>query len=208
MNDICNEYIKMIKENFAEDIKSIIIYGSNIYNESSSDLDVCLILEKTDKELEQRMISKTLEFHKKFGLTIDEEIPHTNKLIYTVSEVNEALNNPPFYENGKVVIHDIVKSEKFLSSEEMKQRLLINILTTDHLTIGASTTKYEKRAFSIIIDVIKRYYSITNNCESEILECMYKNKYTNAEGEMYLGYKKKYQEKEDYLKKKIHEVLK
>ena len=89
----------------------------------------------------------------------------------------------------------------------MKQRLLLNILTTDHLTVGESTKDYEIRALRIILDVIINYFKIDDKSETEILECMYQNKYTGATGEMYLGYKKDHKEKDKYLRKKIHEIL-
>ena len=154
MNRICQDYCKLINTKFSGKVKSIIIYGSNIYNESCSDLDACLILNEKNAKLQESIIYETLAFHRLHNLKIDEEIPHTNKLIYTISEIEETLKNPPFLEDGKVVIHDIVKDKSFLSSKEMKQRLLINILTTDHLTIGESTAKYELEALKIIIKVI------------------------------------------------------
>lgn len=96
---------------------------------------------------------------------------------------------------------------KFLSSKEMRQRLLLNILTTDHLTVGKSTIKYEEEAFKIIVNIIIKYFNIDNKSEKDILKCMYTNKYTGASGEMYLGYKKNFRQKEIYLQKKIHEVI-
>lgn len=207
MNQICNEYCKMINGKFSNYIKTIIIYGSNIYNESSSDLDVCIIVNNIDLSLQEKMINETILFHKKNKLKVDEEIPYRNKLIYTVDEIEETLSNSPFYKNGKLVVNDIKKTEEFLSSKEMKKRLLLNILTTDHLSIGESTVDYEKRAFKIILNTIIDYFKIEDNSEEKILECMYTNKYTGAFGEMYLGYKRKYQEKEKYLKRKIHEAL-
>lgn len=207
MNKICSNYCNMIKNNFSDYVKSIIIYGSNIYNVSSSDLDVCIIVDKKNNELEERIIEETLKFHLEYNLKIDEEIPHKNKLIYTINEINETLNNPPFYQFGNVIIKDIIKDETFLSSKEMKQRLLLNILTTDHITIGESTINYEIKALKIIIDVIVTYFKIESYDEEEILNCMYKNKYTGASGEMYLGYKKNYKEKEKYLRRKIHEAI-
>ena len=207
MNRICTNYCNLIKNNFSDYVKSIIIYGSNIYNDCSSDLDVCIIIDKKNQELEERIIAETLKFHSEYNLKIDEEIPHKNKLIYTIDEINETLNNPPFYQEGKVIIRDIIKDETFLSSKEMKQRLLLNILTTDHITIGEITTSYEIKALKIMINVIATYFKIENYDEEEILNCMYKNKYTGASGEMYLGYKKNYQEKEKYLRRKIHETI-
>lgn len=208
MNKICTEYCNLIKNKFSNSIISIIIYGSNIYKDNNSDLDVCIIVKENNKELQTKIIEETIKFHYKYNLKIDEEIPYPNKLIYTIDEINETLKNPPFYKNGKVIIKDIIKDKDFLSSKEMKQRLLLNILTTDHLTIGESTTNYEIQTLKIIIDAITTYFKIDNKNEIEILECMYQNKYTNASEEMFLGYKKNHPEKEKYLRIKIHEALK
>lgn len=208
MNKICKDYCDLIQAKFFDTIQSIIFYGSNIYDDISSDLDVCVIVRKNNPQLQEKIINETLKFHLIHNLRIDDEVPHTNKLVYTIDEIEETLNNPPFYENGIVVIHDIVKNMQFLSSKEMKQRLLLNILTTDHLTVGESTKDYEIRALRIILDVIINYFKIDDKSETEILECMYQNKYTGATGEMYLGYKKDHKEKDKYLRKKIHEILK
>lgn len=208
MNKICKDYCDLIQAKFFDTIQSIIFYGSNIYDDNSSDLDVCVIVRKNNPQLQEKIINETLKFHLIHNLRIDDEVPHTNKLVYTIDEIEETLNNPPFYENGIVVIHDIVKNMQFLSSKEMKQRLLLNILTTDHLTVGESTKDYEIRALRIILDVIINYFKIDDKSETEILECMYQNKYTGATGEMYLGYKKNHKEKDKYLRKKIHEILK
>ena len=208
MNKICKDYCDLIQAKFFDTIQSIIFYGSNIYDDNSSDLDVCVIVRKNNPQLQEKIINETLKFHLIHNLRIDDEVPHTNKLVYTIDEIEETLNNPPFYENGIVVIHDIVKNMQFLSSKEMKQRLLLNILTTDHLTVGESTKDYEIRALRIILDVIINYFKIDDKSETEILECMYQNKYTGATGEMYLGYKKDHKEKDKYLRKKIHEILK
>ena len=207
MNKLCESYYDMINNCFPNKIRSVIIYGSNIYNESSSDLDTCVIIDDKDVEIIGDIIKKTIDFHRSHNLKIDEEIPHENKLVYTISELIDTISNPPFYKGGKVVINDIVKSKNFLSSKEMKQRLLFNILTTDHITIGFDITEYEKKAFKIMVDVVCSYFNITNKTEDEILSCFYKNKFTGAEGEMFLGYKKNYLEKEKYLREKIREVL-
>ena len=197
-----------MQNKFSYVINSIVIYGSNIYNTNSSDLDVCLIVNKCDEKLKEKIIDETISFHKKNGLKIDEEIPHSNKLIYTFDEIDEALNKSPFYVNGKAIIKDINKNKQFLSSKEMKQRLIINILTTDHLVVGKNINKYEQKAFKLIMKVIIEYYNLENPTYKDILNCMYKNIYTGAEGELYLGYKKNYPAKEKYLINKIKEYLK
>lgn len=207
MNKICLKYIDMINDNYSDCIESIIIYGSNIYDGNSSDLDVCLITNNLSTKVQKKIIDSTIEFHRKNRLKLDEEVPFDTKLIYSTSDIDEALNYSPFYKNKKVVINEIKKTKKFLSSTEMKKRLLINILTTDHITIGKSTLEYEKKAYKIIIDVITKYFNLINPTVNELLDNMYKNKYTGAEGEMFLGYKKNHENKEKYLINKLTEYL-
>ena len=123
--------------NFNELNPIVIYYGSNIYNESCSDLDLCLIFKKKlSKVVQQKLINKTIEFQKNNNLRIDEEIPFTNKLVYTIDEIEDIFINSPFIENGKYKLDDIVKSKEFLSSTIMKKRLMLNILTTDHKVLN------------------------------------------------------------------------
>lgn len=207
INRLCRDYCDMITSNYNKIIESIIIYGSNIYNCSSSDLDVCIIINKYDKALQDEIIKITKKFHMLNKLKIDEEIPFENKLIYSKDEVLDTLEYSPFVFDGKIIIKDIVKTKEFLGSAEMKKRLLLNILTTDHLTIGKNTDEYERKALRIIFKTIKEYYLLTEVDVENILPYFYKNPYTGAEGEMYLGYKKNRAEKEMYLRKKLGELL-
>lgn len=209
MYNICDEYKKLIFEEYKELKPTIIFYGSSIYGVSSSDLDVCIICnDDCDKYIDD-IISKTMAFHKKYNLKLDEEIPHKNKLIYKLSEIEFMLNFNPFFINGEYYISDIVKSDEFLSSKEMKTRLLLNILTTNHKTFGDNVliSKFEEKAWDIILDAIIGYNKMDTYDADSILKMLYVNQYTGSSGEMYLGYKKKYQKNEDYLKDKIVEFL-
>lgn len=207
INRLCKDYCDMINNRYNRIIESIIIYGSNIYNCSSSDLDVCLITSEYNQSLRDEIIRMTKEFHLSNNLRIDEEIPFENKLIYSENEVLNTLEHSPFEFDGETLIKDIVKTREFLSSIEMKKRLLLNILTTDHLTMGKSTEEYERKALKIIIETLKKYYSLKDVDVEKILPYFYRNPYTGAEGEMYLGYKKNKVEKDMYLRKKIGEII-
>lgn len=210
LNKICIEYIDMMM-NFMENCNPIIIiYGSNIYNVSASDLDVCIIIDSKNIRLVDEIINKTLLFHKQFNLKIDDEIPHKNKLVYFYEEIEEMLSTNPFCKDNVYNIADIEKTKEFLSSYTMKQRLLLNILTTDHKTINdynGIVKKYENRAWHIILSAIRNYYKLHDLQANEVLELLYKNRDTGAEGEMYLGYKKNNLKKEIYLKSKIIEHI-
>ena len=207
INRLCKDYCDMINNRYNRIIESIIIYGSNIYNCSSSDLDVCLITSEYNQSLRDEIIRMTKEFHLSNNLRIDEEIPFENKLIYSENEVLNTLEHSPFEFDGETLIKHIVKTREFLSSIEMKKRLLLNILTTDHLTMGKSTEEYERKALKIIIETLKKYYSLKDVDVEKILPYFYRNPYTGAEGEMYLGYKKNKVEKDMYLRKKIGEII-
>lgn len=211
MNNLCYEFSNMIFNQYGHLNPTIIIYGSNVYNESSSDLDVCIMLDSKDcQEYKKSIIYSTLYFHKIHNLTIDDEIPHENKLIYSYQDVNYILSHNPFYQNNQYIILDIIKTPEFLSSFEMKSRLLLNILTTDHLTIGNEKLIYmfELKAWKIILESIIQFNHLQNPTVDEVLQCMYTNQYTGAEGEMFLGYKKNYKQKEKYLKLHIQQYLK
>ena len=207
INRLCKDYCDMINNRYNRIIESIVIYGSNIYNCSSSDLDVCLITSEYNQSLRDEIIRMTKEFHLSNNLRIDEEIPFENKLIYSENEVLNTLEHSPFEFDGETLIKDIVKTREFLSSIEMKKRLLLNILTTDHLTMGKSTEEYERKALKIILETLKKYYSLKDVDVEKILPYFYRNPYTGADGEMYLGYKKNKVEKDMYLRKKIGEII-
>ena len=207
MNKICEKYVKMINDNTDGYVKSIVIYGSNIYGVTASDLDVCLITDNISKELKEKLINLTIKFHNDNQLMLDDEVPFSNKLVYTKRDINKVFNDSPFYKNGKTIINKIQKNKKFLSSCEMKKRLFINILTTDHITIGCSTEEYEKQAFKMIIKVVIDHFNLINPTVEELLMNLYENKYTGEKGEMFLGYKKNYKEKEKYLVEKLKEYI-
>ena len=207
MNIICKKYVNMIKEKYSDIIDTIIIYGSNIYEGNLSDLDVCIIVQNITHREKRNIINDTIKFHLNNGLKLDEEIPFSNKLVYSLNDIDNAITDSPFYDNGKILINRIKKTKSFLNSEEMKNRLIINILTTDHVVIGKSVSEYEKRAFKMIIDVIINYFKLSNPNVDDILRHMYKNEYTGDEGEMFLGYKTNHPDKEKYLVKKIMECL-
>lgn len=207
LNKLCKNFVDIINNNFGDIVVSIIFYGSNIYIQNTSDLDVCIIIKNYNKEIEKKFIDLTISFHLQNSLKIDNEISFNNKLLYTIDEIEEVLLNHPFYKNGQIIIRDVVKTKEFLESKEMKQRLLLNILTTDHITVGKSTIDYEKKAMIIMINVICKYYNLINPKVDEVLNLLYENPYTKNNGDMYLGYKDNHPNKKVYLKERVEEVI-
>ena len=84
----------------------------------------------------------TIEFQKQHKMNLDEEVPYSSKLIYTDADVEYMLRNTPFKNiNGVYRITPIEKTAEFLSSKEMKYRLLLNILTTRSLLLQRDSQK-------------------------------------------------------------------
>lgn len=210
MNNLCRSYVKEINGKFKH--IQIIFYGSNIYNESSSDLDLCLILpNEVSQETKKNLIDITKKFQIKKALRIDEEIPFENKLIYTKQEVNDIFLNSPFRdEKGNYVYHEIEKTNSFLNSPEMKKRLMLNILTTDHKSCGNvidMKTSEEKAWFEILTMVYKVFNTNLHDID-KTLDNLYVNPKTFMAGEMYLGYKLANPKKKKHLRKKVKKYSK
>lgn len=211
MNDLCVNYINYMNKKYSFLNILYIFYGSNIYNSSSSDLDVCLVVKEISPVLKVKMIKDTITFHKMNFLRVDEEIPFDNKLVYTFDEVDTFLSHNPFFIDGKIFISDVKKDPIFLASREMKIRLLLNILTTDHRFYGNYDLQFleemECRAWEIIIESVMAFNHLEEYDVDMILQSLYSNHYTGSNGEMYLGYKKNYVQKEMYLIRKIQDYI-
>lgn len=190
---------------------TIIVYGSNIYNVISSDLDVCIIFDKLNVIDCESLFYLVKKFQIDNSLSIDEEIPYSNKLIYTFDEIEKVIKRNPFInEHGIYDIKPIRKGSSLLGSKEMKARLILNILTTDHCILCGNYVRVgelEKAAWDLMFQTITNYYNVTNITIDTILELLYKNPNTGVEGELYLGYKKNNPNKEQYLKKILHRLI-
>lgn len=210
MNCLCKNFVHDVLNNFSG--VQIIFYGSNIYNESSSDLDLCLVVDKelTPSEKES-LIMFTKNFQKRRNLKIDEEIPFENKLIYTKKEIEDVFINSPFRNsNGEYFYRDIIKNKEFLSSSQMKKRLLLNILTTDHKSCGKllDLKFYEQKAWFEILTMLTKVFNTNLRNIDNVLDNLYVNPVNFLAGEMYLGYKLSNPNKKRYLRNKAKKYSK
>lgn len=210
MNSLCESFKTEMLDIFPNLNLGIIIYGSNIFNINSSDLDVCIIADNICEEDKMKITKKVIEFHHKYKLKIDQEVPYENKLIFSYQEIKDAIINHPFINAGITTINPIMKTEEFLSSMEMRKRLILNILTTKHITINCNHVikQYEKEAWDVILKTIIEYAGLSELTPENILKNIYCDVYTGNEGEMFLGYKDNYIEKEKYLLNSIKKALK
>lgn len=190
---------------------SVLIYGSTAYGKTSSDLDVCFVCESYSNDILEELKLKTIQFQLENNMVLDAEVPYENKLIYTYSEIDNTLKFPPFkYINGKYELTPIQKNKIYMHSEEMKYRLLLNILTTRSKLIFGNEKRiqaYKCIAWEKLIKIIISYNNLTEINITTLLPLLYKDFKTGAEGEMFLGYKKNIPQKQLDLKEDCSKAL-
>lgn len=208
-NSLCLKFKNEMYNAFPKLDFGIIIYGSNILDANSSDLDVCIICDNICAEDKEKITKKVIEFHHENNLKIDQEVPYESKLILSYQDIKEAIIDNPFVNRGIVSINPIVKTEEFLASKEMRKRLILNILTTKHISINCKKVvkKYEEKAWNLILNTIIEYASLNDLSPENILRNLYCDANTGNEGEMFLGYKNNSIEKEKHLIKQIKKAL-
>lgn len=213
MKNLYEEYLLEIQNLVSLNKAVVIVYGSNVYGKNKSDLDVCIILDKdvVAASYIKKLIKITKKFHIKNNLSLDEEIPFYNKLVYSFIELENIIKRFPF--SNKKNISRIIKSKEFLKSELMHKRLLINILTTDHRIITNSKElkdkilNCKKALEDLLLETMIRVYKLEKINTDSILQLLYFNPDEKIDGEDYLGYKNNYEEKEEYLKKWINQAI-
>lgn len=198
--EIGREYVKYMSEESKRTKPDILLYGSTVYGRISSDLDISFIVKKFNEEDYERIKNLTISFQKQHNMDLDEEVPYSSKLLYRESEVEHMLKNSPFQkENGIYRITPVEKTPEFLSSKEMKYRLLLNILTTRSLTIQGDSKKidsYKQKAWDLLVRVIISYNELTEIDLDHFIQLLYKDEKTNQDGEMFLGYKTNIRQKQ------------
>ena len=205
---------KELKKEVGKELEDMImiVYGSTVFGVKTSDLDVCFIREN-DLSIDslERLKEIIRWFHLKNGLKIDEAVLYDNKLIYTNSFIENTFVDLPFpFINGKYIIPRIEKTAKFLSSIEMKKRLILNILTTKHIVMDDNQgliQKYSDEAWESILKVVISYACKKQFTQQDLIEWLYVDPYSKVDGEMYLGYKTNLKEKMLYTENIINQQL-
>lgn len=200
MPNIGEEYVEFVSKETKHMNPDILLYGSTVYGKVSSDLDISFIVKKFDSKDYEKIKYLTIEFQKQHKMNLDEEVPYSSKLVYTDSDVEYMLRNTPFKKvNGVYRISPIEKTPQFLSSKEMKYRLLLNILTTRSLTLQGDTEKidiYKQKAWDLLVKIIISYNELSEIDLDHFIKLLYKDEKTNQDGEMFLGYKTNIEQKQ------------
>lgn len=213
---IGQEYVEFMNEETKHINPNILLYGSTVYGKVSSDLDISFIVKKFSPEDYERIRDLTIDFQKQHHMNLDEEVPYTSKLVYTEHDVDYMLKNTPFQKvNGIYRITPIEKSSEFLSSKEMKYRLLLNILTTRSLTLKGDERKidnYKEKAWDLLVHIIISYNELSEVDLDRFIDLLHKDEKTHQDEEMFLGYKTNIKQKrldlEDDCERTFHRLVK
>ena len=200
MPNIGKEYVEYVGKEIKHMNPDILLYGSTVYGKITNDLDISFIVKKFNSKDYEKIKNLTIEFQHQHKMNLDEEVPYSSKLIYTDSDVEYMLRNSPFKKvNGIYRISPIEKTIKFLSSKEMKYRLLLNILTTRSLILQGDKEKidvYKQKAWDLLVKIIISYNELSEIDLDNFIKLLYKDEKTNQDGEMFLGYKTNIKQKQ------------
>jgi len=193
-NKLIAEVNGFLNEYFTDRKYFACIYGSyaNGKKNKDSDVDVIIATDKYSKSDVNYLKKFILEFHKKNGLKIDNEVPFENKLLITLSDFNDAVNLQCFPKvNGKYTVPKVVKSKAFLSSRDVKLRLAFNAITSPHIVFGNNLKQYsslKEKAEKNLIKFAKNRTEGSKVSKKDMLDCLLYGE-NKESGEMYLGYK-------------------
>lgn len=181
----------------------VIFYGGSIYKKlSNSDIDLAIVVMERSEALDESLERFIVDLHQRHGLRVDTEVPYSNKLLYAKSDLELALALDCFVnkDESSYMVPRVEKSEAFLSSPEIKARLILNALTTPHEFWGSarSGASDEIRA-GLAITVLSIGLVAKSEFSIDDLESRLIRSEDGDEGELYLGYKTDYEIVKDYL---------
>lgn len=188
-----------------------LVYGSSVYSEGIFDSDIDLMVLAPDKfctaENAKMLQRKVTSLHEEYGLPIDDEVPYENKLLVPFSAVDEALSGKGFYLNKlNIVIPDVSKTHRFLSSGEMLSRLILNVLTTRSVVLAGDFDYFyrlKQAALRYLVKLVLDQIGWARSVQDIVLGF-----YSDGErsGEDYLGYKQT-EEMDEYLSSSLESVV-
>lgn len=183
----------------------VCIYGSYASGHHTEVSDIDMFFAVSDVCLYDPGIFKkfVIDLHMRYDLTIDNEVPYENKLIASYKDVEHAVALQAFTKEGdRFRVPPIIKSREFLSSPEIRWRLLFNALTTPHKFVHGNKERYEdyrERAERSLLTLAQGLsLSGGESCE-DLFEVLVTGK-GGEEGEGYLGYKKDREDVMVYLR--------
>lgn len=172
------------------------VYGSAVtgQNTQHSDIDFFVALENKGPAEIAALVKFAEKFHQDRGLGIDEEVPYQNKVCVSFSEMHAAANLQGLaLQDNRILVPPVIKTNQFLSSVEVKLRLIFNALTVPH-DVSRETAEYisareksERSLFLLAVDLAERK-GLNVDKVSNLVDVLLADS-DGIDGESYLGYK-------------------
>lgn len=169
-----------------------VIYGSypDGVAKDTSDLDIFIANNEYDQTLFNDLRKIVVGVHRKFNIPLDKEVSFRNKLLVTFNELEKAIRlNGMDMTDNRFIVPDLIKTELYLESEQIKLRLLFNALSKPHYVLWKNDyyslvkNKVIENLFWLAIDLLG-----TKQCKlDEIVAILFEDK-NHRQGEKYLGY--------------------
>ena len=144
-----------------------------------------------------------INLHKKFGLRLDWDVPYEQKTIYSYQELDRALSGYPFsVQNGYFHISPVIKHPDFLVSDLIKDRLIINALTTKSYAYYGSLGKiyyYKNKAWHSLIRFVFSHLKNQPLTELEFIQSIGTDPISGKKYKEFLGYNTADEEINKYL---------
>ena len=155
---------------------ALVYYGSpHKYFNKDTDVDVCVLAPELTSEDKVRIAAIVEDFHKEKGLKLDQDMPYISKTAFSLADVKRLAQESPFpVVDGKLEFIPVTFTRAFLDSEQMRQRLLLNILTVSGTFISGNSLLYKdmlEKGFDILWKYLRM--SMPSNAEEESLETLY-----------------------------------
>lgn len=183
------------------------VYGSYAYGTQrpDSDMDILVAVEQKSQEDVDFVVSSVLDVHNRFNMGIDNEIPHSKKLLIDYSFLEAAVQGAGFRRfDNSIWIPPIVKTPEYLQSDELLLRFFLDSMVHKHVLIGGDVSKYEMfRANGV--GTLTAIVAYMNQLEETDLSKLTEGflKYDNRTGDFLFGF-----EDFPYYRKYLEEVLK
>ncbi len=184
------------------------VYGSYASEDHTdvSDVDMFIALKDYSSYDFNKMKDFLIDLHIRHNLNLDGEVPYENKIIVTYEDIGHATSLCSFIKtNNGYEVPAVEKHKKFLSSPEIRWRLVLNALTSPNEFVCGNREVYEDFKKDAETAVVKLAIGISlseNPTADELFDALIIGK-NGEEGEMYLGYKKERENVMIYLKEVI-----
>jgi len=172
-----------------------LIYGSypNWSANSQSDLDIVVGVPTFKEKLFNYLKDYIIELHKTNNLWIDNEVPYENKLLIPYDEFYKSSKLKWLkFKNDSISVPEIEKTSMFLASQDIKYRLIFNILTVptiyswnDSMNYSSLKNEAEDNLIMLALDLSDK----TELKEEDLLRSLLLSKDGRKEWELFLWYK-------------------